>query len=408
MTVTEYIKDTLIKCIRENKEDEGTLIGLPYPYTVPCIGDSFQELYYWDTYFINRGLILSGLIEQAKNNAENMFTLIERYGFMPNGNRTYYLTRTQPPFLSEMVVDIYAETGDKAWLKRAVTYLEKEYDFWNKMRTTEMGLSQYLGHMGNFETFDHNKGAQAYINRVKHRPEGKTDEQLALQMHIGCESGWDMTERFEFAAEDFAPVDLNSLLCAMERNIAYFKEELGENGSAWTARYEKRLNLMKKHMLCDGVLYDYNFKTDKIDSFFSCANLYPMWLGLLTQEEAEKTALQLYRLEAPYGIYAAEEVKASPYKVQWGYPNGWAPLHLIAIEGLLNYGLKEKALEIAKKYVLLVENCFEQYGDLWEKYNVKEGNINVISEGKIQARPMIGWSAGVYLYAKSVIDAQTA
>ena len=404
MTVTEYIKQNWQNCVRENKEDNGTLIGLPYPYTVPCIGGSFQELYYWDTYFINRGLILSGLTEQAKNNAENMFSLIERYGFMPNGNRTYYLTRTQPPFLSEMVVDIYAETGDKVWLKRAVTYLEKEYAFWRKLRTTEMGLSQYLGHMGNFETFDHDRGAQAYVNRVKHRPEGKTNEQLALQLHIGCESGWDMTERFDFSAEDFAPVDLNSLLCAMERNIAYFKEELGEDGSGWSARYEKRLSLMKKHMLRDGVLYDYNIKNDKIDSYFTCANLYPMWLGLLSIDEAKKTAEQLYKLEAPYGIYAAEEVKNSPYKVQWGYPNGWAPLHLIAIEGLLSYGFTDKALEIAKKYVSLIDKNYEETGDLWEKYNVKEGNLNVIYEGSVPKRPMMGWTAGVYLYAKSVIE----
>ena len=102
----EFILDNWDKVIRENKEDKDTLIGLPYPYTVPCISGMFQEMYYWDTYFTNVGLILSGRIDQAKNNVDNMSYLISRYGFMPNGNRTRYLNNSQPPFLSMMVMEI--------------------------------------------------------------------------------------------------------------------------------------------------------------------------------------------------------------------------------------------------------------------------------------------------------------
>jgi alpha,alpha-trehalase len=271
MTVTEYIKTNWPKCIRENKQDEGSLIGLPYPYTVPSISGAFQEMYYWDTYFINRGLILIGLTNQAINNTENMFSLIERYGFMPNGNRTGYLKNTQPPFLSEMVKDIYNETGDKEWLKRAVTYLIKEYDFWDKNRNTEVKLSQYKG---NIAEIDLVARANGFIRRIKNQPQGYTDEQLGIQYVIACESGWDISPRFGFEAENFVQVDLNSLLCAMERNIAYFLSELNEDNTVWTERHEKRLKLLQKHMKCDGVFYDYNFKTDKTISMFYRFFLY--------------------------------------------------------------------------------------------------------------------------------------
>ena len=403
MTVTEFIKENWPKCIRENKEDNGSLIGLPYPYTVPSISGAFQEMYYWDTYFINRGLILIGMTEQAINNTENMFSLIERYGFMPNGNRTGYLKNTQPPFLSEMVKDIYKTTGDKVWLKRAVKYLEKEYDYWSQNRNTEIGLNQYRGNVAETDLIARAKG---FLGRIKKEPVGFPPETLGLQYLIACEGGWDISPRFAFEAENFVQIDLNSLLCAMERNISFFYSELGLDNSIWKSRHENRLSIMRKYMSEDGVFYDYNFKKEKLGSVFSCASLYPMWLGLLNRQEAEKTVEELHRIEAPYGLYSCEEVPAlNEYVFQWGYPNGWAPLHLIAIEGLLKYGFKDKALEIANKYVSLIERTFEMTGNLWEKYNVTEGSINVAQEGDHKTMPaMLGWSAGVYLYAKSVVE----
>ena len=120
-----FIKNSWDKCIRYQPEDDGTLIGLPKPYTVPCIEERFQEMYYWDTYFTNLGLLCSNRVEQAKNNAENMSFLIHKYGFMPNGNRTWYLTRSQPPFFSKTVRDIFDITNDKDWLNEMYPALIK-------------------------------------------------------------------------------------------------------------------------------------------------------------------------------------------------------------------------------------------------------------------------------------------
>ena len=399
MDLTKYIKETFPQCVRFNTEDEGNLIGLPHPYTVPSISGAFQEMYYWDTYFINNGLIKIGMLNQAINNTENMFYLIERYGFMPNGNRTGYLNNSQPPFLSLMVKDIFSETGDKNWLKRAVQILKKEYLFWQNERCDESGLGVYGGVVTNPEG-----SAKYFISRIGKRPEGYSDEQLAIHCKATCESGWDMTARFRFSITDYAPVCLNSLLWALENNLYEFSEILGNDDALlWKERADKRKALMQKHMEKDGVFGDYNIKENKRSDFVTCANFYPMWLGLLSQEQANQTVKLLPKLESEFGIFVTEKLDTE-YVYQWGYPNGWAPLHFIVISALLRYGYTEDALRIAKKYVALVEKCFDETENLWEKYNVLEGNILVSQEGDHKKMPtMMGWSAGVYIFAKSLL-----
>ena len=128
-------------------------------------------------------------------------------------------------------------------------------------------------------------------------------------------------------------------------------------------------------------------------------------MGLASDEDAKKTVEELYKLEYDYGLVACEKAPSMEgYALQWGYPNGWPPMHLIAIEGLLKYGFKEKALEIAQKYVILVEQNFRENGNIFEKYNVVEGNINIVQEAYGKMPAMLGWSAAVYLYAKAVLD----
>lgn len=141
-----YIARNWSSTVRSAPEDQGTLIGLPRPFSTPSTSGIFQELYYWDTYFINVGLLASGQAEQAANNIENMFYLIDRFGWMPNGNQTFYLCRSQPPSLSQMVRELFAHTQDQAWLHaRAYPALQQEYWFWHTHRTLENGLSRYGG-----------------------------------------------------------------------------------------------------------------------------------------------------------------------------------------------------------------------------------------------------------------------
>lgn len=401
--VLKYINDGLEKTKRYNPENKGNLIGLPKPYNVPSVSGAFQEMYYWDTYFLNRGLILLGNTEQAKNNTDNMLYLVEKYGFMPNGNRTYYLHNSQPPFLSMMIDDIFSVTGDTEWLYGAYKTLEKEYAFWQNERNTEIGLNQYTG---NRKMAVDEKMFEGFLRRIGNRPEGHTDEHLSWQYVAICESGWDINPRFDYHIEDFVPVELNALLYAFEKNMAKFSDALGlPCGEDWNTKAASRLEKMNKYLLKDGIYFDYDFKNGVISDKFTCASYYPMMVGMLDERKANALTENLKRLETVYGVAVTEKAyDADKYNYQWQYPNGWAPLYDVILQGLTKYGFISKAKEIANKYVNLVENNFEKTGNLWEKYNVVTGGVDVREEGSGEMPAMIGWTAGVYLDALKIIE----
>lgn len=396
--VRKFIGENWDSCVKTNKENDGTLLGLPYPYTVPAVGH-FDEMYYWDTYFTNKGLLLDGRADQAKYNVDNMLYLVNRYGFMPNGNRTYYLTRSQPPFLSCMVRDIYEYYHDLVWLYAAYYVLNKEYEFWQTERGTDMGLNHYDAVMQDEENY--NSMAQGFAKRTGFMPNVDA-RMLGRHNRAVCESGWDINPRWDYEAFNFAAVDLNSLLFMTERNMCFFAKEL-ENGEEglWYKRAEKRKKLMLEKMDDgSGLLLDYNFVTGKLSNIFSAASFYPMFAELAEQKNAEALAKNLDRLETEYGILTCEKNNAEG-TYQWDYPNGWACLQYIAMVGLDRYGYKTEAKRIAKKYIKLVDKTFDETGNLWEKYNVISGGIDTVNEYEMPA--MMGWSAGVYLAAVDYI-----
>ena len=396
--IEQYLENNWDKCIRESRFDEGTLLGLPYPYTVPSV-EAFNEIYYWDTYFTNVGLLNSGRAMLAKQNTDNILYLVDKYGFMPNGSRTYYLTRSQPPFLFAMVRDICDYYDDNVWLNGAYFALCKEYKFWMNERIAPNGLNRYSPNPDP-DTFS--ELAEGFKSRTKTNPD-TPEEELARHCLGTCESGWDMTPRWDFEAHNFNAADLNFLLFAMEKNMAYFAEKLGysEDVAVWNTRAEKRLELMNKFMLDKNNLFlDYNFKTNRLSRIFSAASYYPLYAKAATPEQAAAAAENLRRLEAEFGILTCEK-NDSGVLYQWDYPNGWACLQYIVMVGLNNYGYTDDAKRIAQKYVTLAEKVFDETGALWEKYNVVDGSINVSNEYKMPT--MLGWSAGVYIAAQKFL-----
>lgn len=395
----EYILNAWDKTIRVKTEDEGKKIGLPYPFSCPSSVEGFFDMYYWDTYFTNIGLILSGRTEQAKNNCMNIAYLINRYGFMPNGNCTYFLSRSQPPFFSLMVRDVYEQTGDKYWLDEMYAAAKREYNFWQNERGTKTGLNRYFG------TEPYSSNAKDYCDRVgiEMPTDEKQIEDLAYNYRAVCESGWDCSSRCGYEMQNYNVVDLNALLYDMEQNLAYFCKELN-NGeeNAWLTKAEARkekINLL----LYDnekGAYYDYNFVNDKKDDLFTLASYYPLYASLCSEEQAKTLVEKLSIMECDYGLACCEPNKAT-LNLQWDYPNGWACLQYITIKGLLNYGYKDDALRIAKKYVDIIEKIYNETGYLWEKYNVVTGTI-AESESH-RAYEMMGWSAGIYLYCLELL-----
>lgn len=396
-TVKEYIEKNWYKTIRMNKEDNDKLLGLPFPYSVPCIDGMFQEMYYWDTYFTNVGLIHSGLIQQAENNINNMCYLINKYGFMPNGNTFGYLSRSQPPFLSLMVKEVYLVNGDKEWLKECYKSLEKEYSFWQTERITSSGLNRYFGKLSNEERIRYAKYMCVERFSIPIPQDEETLEQYGENIISLCESGWDCNSRFGKRAHEGNWLDLNALLYGFEKNMEYFSSELN-NGktSVWVERAQKRKALMIKLMWDEnsGAFYDYDFVNGKRLELLTTATFYPMFCNMCNDYQAECIVKNLQKLELQYGISSSEN-KQDLLFLQWDYPSGWPCQQYIVIHALLNYGYKDDALRIAGKYVDLVDRVFAKTGKLWEKYNVFSGDVSVTRE--YETPEMLGWTAGVYL-----------
>ena len=395
--IKDFFDENIKKTVKITKESSGTLIGLPYPYTTPCVADTYQEIYYWDTYFTNAGLLLWGKADYVKNNIENMFYLVNKYGFMPNGNRTFYLNRSQPPFLSFMVKDLFDFTGDKEWLKHAYDVLKKEYDFWQSKRVTKTGLNGHTGYEIFEDVIERNYGY--FFRRIGKTAKENPDRQDLLDAYFAgvsvYESGWDCNSRVKDKGHQFDTVDLNSLLYGFERNMSSFALTL-KNGeeSVW----DERANSRKEKMAIlwngeRGLFMDRNFETGEFTTYAGVASFYPMFVGLATKEQAESTMALFDDLNLKYGISGGESKKE--WNCQWDYPNVWAPLQFVMYKALKNYGYDDKAKTVALKYVALVESNFAKTNNLWEKY---DGNTGEPAGAEYKADPMIGWTAGVYIF----------
>ena len=393
--INEYIKNNLGKTLRECHEDKHPFFALPRPYNVPCATGMFQEMYYWDSYFTNRGLIIDGNIEQARNNTENLMAMAERFGFVLNGNRVEFLNNSQPPFMSSAVREIYEVERDKAWLESALSAIEKEYRFYTEERGSDIGLSHYDAVMP-ISDEQKKRAVEMLIERLGYTPDASFDE-LARGLFAVGESGWDINPRMTYNAYDYAVADLNALVWSIENNMEYFSRELGRDADAdvWKRRKDKRAELCRKYLKGeDGVFYDYDLVKGERTNLFSVASYYPLYFGMATEEEARAARDQLSRLETEWGVVTVEKCDHIKGTFQWGYPNGWPPMQQIVVGGLERYGYVDDAKRIATKFLALMEKSFAETGHLWEKYDVVKGTSDALAEYETPA--MLGWTYGTY------------
>ena len=398
----EKIKTDFEDTKRTHLADEGTLIGLPYSYTVPSKKERFQEMYYWDTYFANLGLILIGKAELAKNNTDNLLYLVERFGYVPNGSRLYFLPHSQPPFLSKMVRNVFDFYQDKEWLGRAYDTLKKEYGFWQTNRLLANGLNAYKPSISD-DVNQVKRFAESFIERVQREPLGEKSfvpyypcfeslddcerNKLANACGSFCESGWDYNSRFLDEGYNYVAIDLNSLLYDMEENMRFFSTILDNNEQdVWSNRKKERCAKMQKLWSeKDELFLDFNIVTKKFSDYKSLASVYPMYAKLASKEQAEKTVKFIESTELEYGFAAGEN--KTIWHMQWDYPKIWAPLQVILYESLKNYGYFEMANRVAAKYINLVEKQYLETGD-----------DGITGGHPFSACPMTGWSAGAYIY----------
>src|SRR6202140_5272280 len=438
--------------IDTNKIQPHGLLYLPDKYVVP--GGRFNEMYGWDSYFIVRGLLRAGRVEQARGMVDNFFFEIEHYGAMLNANRTYYLTRSQPPFLSSMFVDVYKASQkdghpDKAWLERAYADLDKDYGMWTRdpHLAGETGLSRYydFGEGPPAEAVQDESGfyrkvaqyfflhpAQADSYVVETPP--KSNEAVAgapysLQVcdvpltmaPPGCEkpkpfklsadyykgdrsmreSGFDVSFRFGSfgsATHHYAPVCLNSLLYKNEKDLEQISLWLGhaEDAKKWNKRAEERKRLITQYLWNDqqGLFFDFNFQTKRMSDYRYASTFYPLWAGLATPEQAKAVAGNLKVFEQPGGLPMSTEETGT----QWDLPYGWGNIERLAIEGLRRYGFNTDADRVSYDFLSTVAENFRHDGNIREKYNVvtrsSEAHVELGYEMNVVG---FGWTNAAFL-----------
>ncbi|OGD93479.1 hypothetical protein A2697_03085 [Candidatus Curtissbacteria bacterium RIFCSPHIGHO2_01_FULL_41_44] len=354
--VLAYIEDYWPKLVRVHKKDHKTLIGLPDPYIIPAESDVFQEQYYWDTYPVVRALINHPKYSQlAIGMVDNLLYLVERFGIIPNGSRFYFLSRSQPPLLSSLVWIVYQKTKDKKWFARAASLLEEEYN----------GVWMGKVHLRNFRNVYRGLSRYYDIN--------------AVNVLAEAESGWDLTARFMGRCMDFLPIDLNSLLYLYEVDLAKAYEELGDIKKKEKFYEKARVrNQVITELMWDektGYFYDYDFVNREKSHLVTIAGVFPLNVGIASAKQAERVVSVIQKdLQEKYGIVQSVRFVEN---FQWDWPNGWAPMQLRTIEGLMRYGYNRLAKRIVLKWLSLNIEIFKETGNLWEKYDVVHGKIGV-------------------------------
>ncbi len=397
---------------------EHGLLYLPFPYVVP--GGRFNEMYGWDSYFIQLGLLRDGEIEMAKDMAGNLLYEVREYGQVLNANRTYYLTRSQPPFLTEMVLGVYRRTKDRAWLADALPALESYYQFWVREPhlTPATGLSRYYD-LGDGPAPEVLAGEPTYYDTARDYFRTHTirdydasqfydraKNQLTPLFYQGDrsmrESGFDPSNRFGPFNVDiihYDPVCLNSLLYLMEVQLGEISDILGHSAEAesWRVRSRERAAKINHYMwdVKDGLYYDVNFTTSRVRRYPFLTTFYPLWVGIATPEQAARVAANLRKFEKPGGLQTSTVDSGD----QWDAPFGWAPLQWIAVEGLRRYGFKHEADRISLAFLSLVQQEYRKSGNIDEKYDVVRRASKLDGEihyGYSTNEAGFGWTNAVY------------
>lgn len=379
-----YIQDFWPKLQRFHPKDDESLLGLPKPYLVPAHEEDhsfdFNELYYWDSYFMVQGMLDAEHKELVMGILENLTTLFARFKVIPNASRTYLMGRSQPPFLSTFILDVYhAYKLSDSWLKDQMEIAKREYEtVW--MGTTKP--NERLAFQGLSRYYDVN-----YLHDLAE-----------------AESGWDMTPRFGRKALNYLPVDLNALLYKYETDFARVAEQLGDSQEA--ARWEEaaaRRKAVMNELMWDklrGLYYDYNYKREKRSGVSSLAAYFPMWAGMVDDKQAEALVKALRRFECKGGLATTDVLPVGQFVIgsmptQWAYPNGWAPLQLIVLRGLERYGYHEDAKRIAMKWLKGNLDWFNKDHVFLEKYNVVSPEKPPI-KGVYPSQTGFGWTNAVF------------
>ena len=395
---------------RKTEPENSSLIQLPKPYIVP--GGRFHECYYWDSYFTMLSLQKSGRVDWVQNMVDNFAFLIDSIGYIPNGNRAYFMGRSQPPFFSLMVKLLHETTNDA--LEKYLPHLEKEYNFWMAGADT----------LKPGEAFQHSVklSDSSILNRYwdendTPRPESYKEDvelshrskqapaQLFRNLRAGAESGWDFSSRWFKVSGDFSsthtidiiPIDLNCLILHLEQTL---KEAYQVSGNK--SKVQKLVDLTQKRKAAikkycwnesEQFFFDYDFVEKQIKSSFTLAGFFALFFEVASPNQAEEMARHLETKFLKPGGLTTTLVHSGQ---QWDAPNGWAPLQWICFKGLKNYGFDALANTVRDNWLKTNNAVFSKTGKMTEKYDVWNEQADATG-GEYPNQDGFGWTNGVYL-----------
>ncbi|NLR52688.1 alpha,alpha-trehalase TreA [Citrobacter freundii] len=398
-----------------------SLLPLPEPYVVP--GGRFREIYYWDSYFTMLGLAESNHWDKVSDMVANFAYEIDSWGHIPNGNRTYYLSRSQPPFFAFMVELLAQHDGNDA-LKKYLPQMLKEYSYWmegietlqpgqQNKRVVKLDDGTILNRYWDERDSPRPESWVEDIATAKSNPNRPATE-IYRDLRSAAASGWDFSSRWmdtpnqlgTLRTTSIVPVDLNALMYKMEKMIALASKAAGDDAKA--AQYDGFANArqkgIEKYLWNDkeGWYADYDLKSHKVRNQLTAAALFPLYVNAAAKDRASKvaTATQAHLLQ-PGGL-ATTSVKSGQ---QWDAPNGWAPLQWVAASGLQNYGQDTVAMDVTWRFLTNVQHTYDREKKLVEKYDVSTTGTGG-GGGEYPLQDGFGWTNGVTLKMLDLICAK--
>lgn len=392
-TMEEHIEQMWDALTRQPQDflPGSTLIELKHPYVVP--GGRYTEFYYWDSYFTSVGLLAAGRVDLLQHMIDNVADLINRYGFVPNGTRTYYLTRSQPPHFC-LMLQLLAKAKGQAAARAYSDVLEKEYRYWDGDEHKKAVDNGTLNHYWDFDNTPRPEGFREDINTWYAREAQRSDrlaeesaERIYRDLRAAAESGWDFSSRWlirdplsrdwplsSIRTTAIFPIDLNALLHVMESQLAAWAVDPEKRSTYLTRAARRREALLSAPFWDDesGWFYDVERAIDNklvATGVKSLAGVYPLFCGLADERHATKAAQQIEaHFLKPGGVVTT--TKNCHSGQQWDYPNGWAPLQWATVYGLYNYDHTDLAQEIAGRFVNHAGHVYARSGRMMEKYDV--------------------------------------
>ncbi len=400
----------------------GSLLALPKSYVVP--GGRFREIYYWDSFFTMLGLRASGRVDLIENMVENFAHLIDTYGHIPNGNRTYYLSRSQPPFFAMMVRLLDeakpGKTVAERPLVRFLPQMEKELDFWMaSSRDPKLQSADHVAPMAErrvvvlkegilnryFDDSDTPRAESWREDLETAKKSGRPATEVYKNLKAGAESGWDFSSRWLADGQnlttirvlDILPVDLNCLLYNLEKTIgeAYQLKGDADKATLFTRNADQRADLIRQYFWNEtsGFFEDFDFKNNKPTGLRCLAGAFPLYFGLASKEQAASMAKVLEKEFLLPGGFVTTRSKTGQ---QWDFPNAWPPLQWMTVRGLEKTGNERLAAEAKKRWLALNDRVFKNTGKMMEKYRVDDLTLPG-GGGEYPVQDGFGWTNGVYL-----------